>query len=114
MEGMRRENVKILENKKIEEMRRKKLLEENKLRQESLLRREQEKRYKLKRKRMLEDRWEMARWISSYISENEERWDRERKERENEMKRWQQEWSKIKDFPAIIAVFWIYPCTKSC
>ena len=44
---------------------------------------------------MLENRWEMARWITSYISENEERWTREKFEREKSEKKWISEWAKM-------------------
>jgi hypothetical protein len=40
---------------------------------------------------MLEERWEMAKWITKYISENEDRWTREKRERENDEKRWIEE-----------------------
>ena len=79
-----------LEEKRIEEERRQKLISEKKEKQEKILRQEQERREKISKKRMLEQRWEMAKWITAYIAENEERWkiekmedrkDRERKER---------------------------------
>ena len=50
--------------------RREKLLQEQKLRQEKMLRQEHEKRERKSNKKMLEDRWAMARWITSYIDEN--------------------------------------------
>ena len=32
------------------------------------------------RKRMLEERWAMAKWVTSYIDENTDKWEREKKE----------------------------------
>jgi hypothetical protein len=72
LEKMRAETQKRKDVKLEEEKRREKLLAENKLRQQKMLRQEQEKRDRVAKKRMLEERWEMARWISTYISENEE------------------------------------------
>ena len=60
------------------EERRSRLLEENKQKQEQLLKKEQEKKERKLSKKMLEERWAMARWITHYIDENSERWKEER------------------------------------
>ena len=59
----KRKEVEILENAK-----RQKLLEDKKTRQEKIMRQAQEKKQKIAKKRMLEERWEMVRWITTYIS----------------------------------------------
>ena len=47
---------------------------------------------------MLEERWEMARWVTSYISENEERWLREKQERKQREKHWQENQARMTRF----------------
>ena len=59
------------------------------------MRHEQEKRYKIIKKRMLEDRWEMTRWITKCIDENTDKWTREKKEREKNEKKWQDDWARM-------------------
>jgi hypothetical protein len=63
--------------KEMELERRKKLMDERKERQDDMLRQEQEKRERKIKKKMLEERWEMTRWITRYIDENSEKWERE-------------------------------------
>ena len=65
--------------KEIYEERRKKLLADQKVKQEELLRKEQERKVRKQTKKMLEERWAMARWITSYIDENTTRWNKEQK-----------------------------------
>ena len=101
LEKMRAETQKRKDVKLEEEKRREKLLAENKLRQEKMLRQEQENRDRVAKKKMLEERWEMARWISTYISENEERWAKEKKEREQNEKKWREDWAKMTRFEKI-------------
>ena len=84
-----------------EEKMRRKLLEENKLAQEKKLREIQAKKDLQIRKRMLEERWEMAKWISSYISENEEKWRVEKREREENSRKWLEDWSRLERFEKI-------------
>ena len=67
IEKLRAEEKKRLEDRKIEEIRREKLIREKKIKQEKILRDEQEKREKIKIKRMLETRWEIANWVTSYL-----------------------------------------------
>ena len=58
---MKAEVEKRKETQIVEENRRNKLLEEKKIRQEKIMRQAQEKQDKIAKKRMLEERWEMAR-----------------------------------------------------
>ena len=95
LERLKAEVEKREEARIIEETRRKTLLAEKKLKQENLLRQEQEKKARKIKKRMLEERWEMARWISKYISENEERWAREKRERESSERKWLEDWGRM-------------------
>jgi hypothetical protein len=41
----------------------------------------QEKSDRKTKQKMLEKRWEMMRWITTYIDENSESWENEKKER---------------------------------
>ena len=72
----------MLSAKIIEEKRRTKLLKDRKTRQEHFLREEQEKADKKIKKKMLEERWAMTKWITRYIDENADKWEKEKKERE--------------------------------
>ena len=36
----------------------------------------------------------MAKWVTSYLRENEQRWNREKLEREKEHRRWLEDWAK--------------------
>ena len=78
------------------EERREKLLAEKKEKQEKLLRQEQEKRERKQKKRMLEERWAMARWITEYIDKNSERWKTEKEQRKRDEKETAEEWKKMK------------------
>ena len=89
VERIKAEKKKREEDKEIEKTRREKLLKEHKIKQEKMLRMEQEKRERIKIQKMLETRWEMARWITSYIVENEKKWEKEKIEREKAHQKWQ-------------------------
>jgi hypothetical protein len=72
--------------KALYEERRSRLLEENKKKQEKLLKKEQEKKERKLNKKMLEERWAMARWITHYIDENSDRWKEERNVRQEKIR----------------------------
>ena len=74
VERMRKESEKRKSAIEEQELMRRNLLEQRKTKQEKILRENQEKRDRLIVKKMLEERWEMARWVSSYIEENSEKW----------------------------------------
>ena len=82
VERMRLEVEKRNSAKIIEEKRRNKLLQDKKIRQKKLVREEQDKADRKIRKRMLEERWDMTKWITSYIDENTDKCEKEKKERE--------------------------------
>ena len=90
---------------KIDEARRRnKLLEDKKVRQEQILRENQEKLDRKSKKRMLEERWAMTRWVTKYIDENSERWALEKKDREESSKKWLEDWAKKSRFDKIRAI----------
>ena len=77
-----------IEKEKVEEKKRK---EERAKIAES----KNEKRMERKRKqRMLEEKWEMMRWITEYIDQNQERWEVQGKERRKEFKQKLDDWDK--------------------
>jgi hypothetical protein len=59
------------------------------------LRQEHEKQEKKTKKRMLEEMWAMMRWITSYIDENEEKWARDKKERQETQIKWQEDCARM-------------------
>ena len=87
-----------------EARRRNKLLEDKKVRQEQILRENQEKLDRKSKKRMLEERWAMTRWVTKYIDENSERWALEKKKREESSKKWLEDCAKMTRFEKIRAI----------
>ena len=72
------------------------------------LRREEDKRMELvrknervDRKRKMEERWEIVRWLTSYIGENSDRWETEKRERDLQLKRRLDEWDRERRFEKI-------------
>ena len=55
----------------------------------------------LERKRRMEEKLKIVRWLTSYIEENQERWEAQRREREDEYRRKINEWYKIERFRKI-------------
>ena len=49
----------------------------------------------------MQQRWEMSRWVSQYIEQNQESWERGEREREIERKKKVSEWEKMKRFEKI-------------
>ena len=83
------------------EERREKLLQNNKRKQEEMLRKDQEVKSRKLKKRPIEERWAMTRWLTQYIDENSERWHKERQEREGNETRRAEEWRKMNRFEKI-------------
>ena len=65
------------------------------MKQEQILRQEQERQDKKVKKKMLEERWEMTKWLTQYIDQNTEKWTRQKKEREENEKKWLQDWARM-------------------
>ena len=55
----------------------------------------------MERKRRMEEKWKIVRWLTSYIEENQERWEAQRREREDEYRRKINEWDKSERFRKI-------------
>ena len=89
LEVQKRKSAKILEEK-----RRTRLLQDKKTRQEQFLREEKEKADKKIKKKMIEESWAMTKFITGYIDENTDKWDKEKKERKENSKKWLQDWAR--------------------
>ena len=61
---------------------RRKLLAEKKFRQEEILRQEQDKLDRKIKKKRLEERWALMKWVTTYIDDNTDKWARDKKERQ--------------------------------
>ena len=90
--------VEILKNekKKVEE-------EKRKLEQEKEVRKikDQQKEKRLEKQKLLTEKWALYRWITEYIDENNERWDRERTDRKETEEKRIAEWEKKNRFEKI-------------
>ena len=77
---------------KIEKERKRKLLKEKEKADNRKLIKEVEKMERKYKKKILEEKWEMMKWLSLYIEDNTERWRREEKirkiEREEKISNW--------------------------
>ena len=62
---------------------------------------EEERRERMKLQKKLEENWAMLRWLSGYIENNQEQWERERRERESERENLLKEWEKSLRFEKI-------------
>ena len=60
---------------------------------------EEIRRVRMEKKQRLEEKWRMVRWLTSYIEENQERW--EIQKREDELRRKIREWDKSERFRKI-------------
>ena len=84
-----------MEARRKNEDKRKVLLADRKIRQEEILRKGQEKADRKIKQRMLEERWEMMRWITGYIDKNSEKWARQKLERQKDDQQWLKEWARM-------------------
>ena len=88
----------IKEKRKQREIEQRKRKEENdkewkkKVREKD--RKEQERKELIEKKNLLHQHWEMLRWVTKYIDENSEKWEREKVERENEVNKQLNDWDR--------------------
>ena len=89
---------KLRENEERKErLERKELLEKIKEKREAaVLRRETTKKEKLKKEEMIKRRWEMLEWLTNFLEENQEKWEKEKKVREEENRIELEKWEKAK------------------
>ena len=94
MERVRKEDEERKEKEEKDRERRKKITREKEKEENKLLIREAERAERKEKKRVLERKWEMMRWVTEFLSETDEKWRRERKEREEENGRKLADWEK--------------------
>ena len=46
------------------------------------------------RKKRMEERWEIVQWLTSYIGKNTDRWETEKRERDEHLMRKSDEWDR--------------------
>jgi hypothetical protein len=95
IERMKKEVERRNESMAKAEERRKQLIAERKMKQEQLLRQEQEKQDKKVKKKMIEERWKMMKWLTKYIDENTDKWAKQKKEKEENEKKWLEDWARM-------------------
>ena len=61
-------------------------MEEGRKQQEESERKSRNRKIRMDKKAKMEEKWEMLRWITRFIDENKDRWERERIQREKSMK----------------------------
>ena len=88
-ESKRREKVREEKKKEREklELKREKWIEEK-------LRMEDERKERLKLQKKLKEVWDMMRWVTEYLEENNEVWEKEKMEREQDKEKMIREWEK--------------------
>ena len=59
-------------------------------------RKEKLKEERLEKQRLLSQRWAMKRWVTQFISDHQEQWDLERKEKEIEAQKELEDWEKMR------------------
>ena len=65
------------------------------------LRKEAQRKEKIEKAKLLGKRWEMLRWLTEFLKENQEKWEIEKKARELENSKKLEEWEKAKRFEKI-------------
>ena len=64
----------------------------------------EKRRDRTKKKRAMEERWELIRWITNYKDKNKEKWEREKLERDQERRTRLEEWDKSERFRKIAMI----------
>ena len=60
-----------------------------------MLRKEHKKKDRKIEQNMLEKRWEMMKWVTQYIDENSDKWEREKMDRQTNVQNWLQDWARM-------------------
>ena len=58
----------------------------------------------MRRKKIMEERWELMRCITTYIDANKEKWEREKLDRDQERRIVMDEWDKFERFRKIAII----------
>ena len=81
LDKLKREDESRKETRTLNEKRRKSLLAEKKTKQEEMLSKDQERKDRKIKQNMLGRRWEMMKWVTKYIDENSDKWEKEKTDR---------------------------------
>ena len=65
---------------------------------------EEDKKERNEKKRKLEEKWALLRWITNYIETNNEKWEKGRKERQEKGKNEVLEWERKTRFEKVAAL----------
>ena len=101
IERVKEEDRKRQLKKEEERKEREKRTTERKKRDEDRRLEEEKKNERIRTKKRMEERWEMIRWVSKYIEENQERWENEKRERDQQRKERLEDWDRAKRFERI-------------
>ena len=72
--------------------------EKEKRQKRKKMKKENEKKVRLEKAKILGQRWAMAKWITQFIKENQEKWDLEKMEKEKIERKYLEEWEKTRRF----------------
>ena len=98
MENLLEKIEKEVERIKEEEERKRK---DEEMRKNEDKKKRETKESRMRKKKQLEERWGMLRWVTNYLDENKERWEKEREKRMKEEERRLAEWDKMARFAKI-------------
>jgi hypothetical protein len=95
LEIVKRENEdrKVAQEREIE--RRKTIMKEKNKKEMERKIKESEKIERKKRKKIMEEKWEMIRWVTDYIDINTDRWEKEKKERQEKERLVIADWERM-------------------
>ena len=93
-----------IDEEKIEKERKERteqIKKEKEKRKAEKLRKESLKKERIEKAKVLGKRWEMLRWLTNFLKENKEKWEVEKKEREEENRKILDDWERAKRFEKI-------------
>ena len=84
----------LRENKEKEKVIREKEIERREQQHREKISREQKRKEKIEKQRQLQERWALLRWTTEFINENSDKWEQEKKIREQEREQVIRDWEK--------------------
>ena len=78
------------------ETRKKKINDEWRKKVKEKYRKEEEKKQQIEKQRRIQQHWEMLKWVTNYINENQDNWEQQRKQQQLEIEMELQQWDKLK------------------
>ena len=68
--------------KKDNETRKKKINDEWRKKVQEKYKKEEEKKQRIEKQRKVQQHWEMLKWVTNYINENQDNWEQQRKQQQ--------------------------------